>query len=802
MRPWTHRAAGHAAERDPELGVGPEAPRVESPALSSNRRDRWLATAGSVLVLALFFAPVFGPLTFVYRDTGRLHVPMKRWMGEELAHLRLPQWNPYSGLGTPVVPNAIDGPQHPFNVFLAAWPESGLEVWILCCYVAAALGAMAWARSVGLRWAAATVTSVAFALSGPLVSASDNVTYLTSYVALPWAFAGLQAWLDGGRLRALAGVAGAGALGAAGGDPQAWGVMLAVFVPYALAFSPRTTRSALARSLVAVLATLVASAPFVLPIVLWLPWTSRAAGLDPVELQRWNLHPNRLPELFVPELFRGGVGESLSPVFQAFCGNSVTPLPWFLSVYLGAAVLALSAMGIAAERRVRWLALGALVLLWGALGPNAGFGQVASRLPVLASFRFWEKLTVWVALAAALAAGFGARALLDGRAARFPRFAAATAALLLGVAGLAAFALGPLPGPGRDEAIVSALYRNLGRGALHAGLVLAVLATAAYACARRRHARLAPVGIALVVAADLFGGNGGAYVLGRAPDPRPPPLAAALGVGTRVVTPFELREDRWPERGPVQSRWDWGWRTLAPAWNVPLRIGSARDYVGLAEERWSRLYKALVADAKQSARFGVLGFGHVVVPGDPQNARRAGVSGPLQIVASDPELPAWVIEMPHRPRAYLATSVHTSTAEEAFDFVLRGDPAGRDVVVEHPLPEGWTPAEGTARLTGDAPTEVRIETETRGDGLLVLNDLWAPGWSATVDGASVPIVRANWAVRALRVPAGRHQVLFRYRTPGLLAGWAIALAGALALAAWGVARQRSHRAVAPSVESS
>ena len=53
------------------------------------------------------------------------------------------------------------------------------------------------------------------------------------------------------------------------------------------------------------------------------------------------------------------------------------------------------------------------------------------------------------------------------------------------------------------------------------------------------------------------------------------------------------------------------------------------------------------------------------------------------------------------------------------------------------------------------------------DGLLVLSEIWYPeGWSATVDGEEVQLVRANYILRALPVKAGDHDVVLSYSPAG------------------------------------
>ena len=78
-------------------------------------------------------------------------------------------------------------------------------------------------------------------------------------------------------------------------------------------------------------------------------------------------------------------------------------------------------------------------------------------------------------------------------------------------------------------------------------------------------------------------------------------------------------------------------------------------------------------------------------------------------------------------------------------------------------------------------------------GVLFLSIPYSSGWTATVDGTPVELLRVNTAFMGVRVTPGEHDIELRYVTPGLKAGLAAAAVSALVLAllaAFGIVRSR------------
>lgn len=78
-------------------------------------------------------------------------------------------------------------------------------------------------------------------------------------------------------------------------------------------------------------------------------------------------------------------------------------------------------------------------------------------------------------------------------------------------------------------------------------------------------------------------------------------------------------------------------------------------------------------------------------------------------------------------------------------------------------------------VVGYYPKRIELKSASDSDRYLVLSELFYPGWHAYVDGKEVPILRADFLLRAIPLTAGKHDIVFVYRPMSFLAGAAVSL---------------------------
>jgi hypothetical protein len=146
----------------------------------------------------------------------------------------------------------------------------------------------------------------------------------------------------------------------------------------------------------------------------------------------------------------------------------------------------------------------------------------------------------------------------------------------------------------------------------------------------------------------------------------------------------------------------------------------------------------------------------------------------INVYENDDRLPrAFIVHRIRRFRDF--ESLRQVMADARFDL-------GREILVG---PE-TEPAPGDEPITALGPETVALERPApdllqarvwlEKPGYLFLSESWYPGWQATIDDNPAPIMRADYAFRAVKLSAGMHRVNFSYQP----AAFRIGLWGSLA----------------------
>jgi hypothetical protein len=93
----------------------------------------------------------------------------------------------------------------------------------------------------------------------------------------------------------------------------------------------------------------------------------------------------------------------------------------------------------------------------------------------------------------------------------------------------------------------------------------------------------------------------------------------------------------------------------------------------------------------------------------------------------------------------------------------------------------FAPEAATMSITTHTPEYLSLNISASRPQIVFFGETFLPGWSARIDGEPAPIIAANRAFQAVRLPTGTHVLEWRYDPPGLMRGLLLSLLGVLSL---------------------
>lgn len=773
------------------------------------------------LVLAgVFFhhRVLFFSETFYYRDLYLYYLPQKQYLVDLVRQGELPLWNPLLHGGMPFLGDLNQHLLYPPNLlyFLLPAPRA-MSLLIAGHTVASSLAVYLLARVLGWRAPAAVVAGVVYAYCGPALSNTNLMIRLFGAFWIPVLVLFWHRYLRGGRHRDFLLTIAAGLLQLLSGAPEmiAMGLLTALGWGLADPESRFSMRRRLALWLLATAAVAGLAAVQLVPTAELASLSERGRGMGLGSFSSFSIYPQRMPELIVPEFL------GRTDTITDFWGGAVTDgmFPYMLSLYLGAVPLLLALAGALRRRdplprRLRLYLAAVLVLgtvaVLGRFLP--GFAWIYELFPPIRIFRFPVKVMSLVPLPLALLAAAGSEGLYAAGERRLVR----RFLLAAGVAGLPLLAaLGALASPASGEQLERALFgvssatvtAGLRSGLFHALGVLLLAVLTSLVARRHRHPGWA-WWMAAVVMLDLS-------LAGRRVNPSAP--IEVLTVEPPVVARVRevVGEDGRFFRAPRPERillhppaddavWIYRWNQevlnfyAGTAYGFPMVFHE--DFNGLAPLRMTNLKKALDAlpwdrrlpiFSMASVR-AILTHEELHLDGVEHVAAIRNASGiPFHLYRNQRAAERAQLVYVWLPVGSEREAVR-AVAAPGFDprqHVVLERTATAPPVTAQPRPE----CEGgllERRHRSGRGSLFRLSTPCT--AALVLSEPLYPGWVARLDGEPVGVYRANSAFSAVMIPAGEHEVEWRYepRSVGLGALLSLLTLTALVSGTAYVARRR------------
>lgn len=775
----------------------------------------------ALLPFVLFWPVTLGRMVFAEGDLFFFNYPLLHTIARQWKAGEVPLWNPYIFGGTPLLAQMQGGVFYPPNAIFLLLPEwLAFQLSILLHYALAGVFMFLYSRTLRLTRDASVIAALVFMLGGFTIAHLGHVSTLRTVPWLPLILCGLESWRRGGGAGSLALGAGAAGCMLLAGHPQIPFYSLitaAAYVTYRAATEP-PRRSRLAGGFLFVLmGGCGLAAVQIAPTLAALPEYLRPSEGSYAYFTHGSLHPLQLVTLAFPAIVDMDRAE--------------------LSGYVGIATLLLAALGALMPAREhdapRGFLVGvAVVSVLLAFGDHLPFYSLLFRVPIYNLFtvpaRHWFEFT----FAVAALAGAGVDGLRDPQEPeRARKFRRALVAVFAGMAlaGAAAVATAQHLSLRLPEVIADLSFVSLRDPEVWQRLPFLVLAPGLlFFLPARLRGRSGAWTWALVVliVADLFSFGGSIYKLYPASVVREPP--SSLRALARAAQPFRVLTLGEPEEMDLPLAKDLLLRDANALWGVEsvngfdsLMLRRVDEASGHGMPTYGGVRGPAVYNAPQFRRFmDLLGARYVLSPSggggdlDPGRYRRVFRDASVDVFENVAAL----------PRFFAVPTALRVSAAEALASLGSGVVAGRAfdprglALVEMADQEALQPCQqallrappatpnpsADVALLPSGAADVRLRVRSAQAGLLLHGTNHADGWTAWVDGERAPLHRVDGFVQGACVPAGDHEVSFRYEPRSFRIGAAISLGSLLALAAWPVWLRRMTETSAneAAVESS
>jgi hypothetical protein len=724
----------------------------------------WKAVAMFAGMTALFFYKILFGEAWLWEDMMYYSYPVRVFAATSLAMGHLPLWNPYTFSGMPFLADIQTTVLYLPCVILTLFVRNGglgfywLEIMVIAHYILAGWAMYLLASSFDLKRAPALFAGTAYMLSGFMITHAIHQQIITLVAWFPLVLLLFRIALtrEGWRPVFLCALL----LGHStfAGYPQLSLYFHVFLFAYFLFLLLNTYRGKALHSrpvfIVAAKAGMIVGLGLAVAAVQLLP-TAELAGLS----QRAQITYGKSTEgslswlqlltLVIPKLF-GAAGATGS----TYWGPGTYWYFWETCIYIGILPLMLTVISALSLRRnsqtVFFWCVAIFTLLF-ALGNNFVLHRlVLDYIPGFSKFRDPARAGVFFTLCTSLLSAFALQAMMnteknspESRRVRFLLLLLAACGIMLWGAVVTGM-LDPLLSVPNSSMIQQSM-RNEAHWALlfilaSAGALLAIRATRSW----RAHAAVILPGIFFI---DMF-------VFGAGQNSSSINPADYFHRADRLVR--FLRNDIKNGLFRVNTRNEYG-MIMDRNQGMVDRIFTLEGYTPLVLQR-------AIPPYNDTQRFDLLNVKYKTVLD-----RRTGAL-------------ALVPNLTFMPRAYFLYDVRVARTEEQFSAVIRDSTWDHrtTAILEQDSPlHGTAPSgqrDGSVRVTAYDDNRVDLDASSTAEGILVLSEVFYPGWKAYVDGTETQIMRTDYNLRGIVFPGGTHHVEFRFVPAPFVSGAGIAAA--------------------------
>jgi hypothetical protein len=767
--------------KNPKRKEEPRHTGTHAPRLTLREPLSWQVVGILALLVAILFRQILLGTAFLWEDFLYFSYPVRNFAATSVAMGSLPLWNPYTFNGMPFLADIQTTVFYLPCMLLSLFATGGrlgfywLEFMQIAHYLLAGVTMFYLARSFGLRNFSALFAGAAYMLSGFMIVHAIHQQIITMVAWYPlillffrnallrkeWTWVFLTALVLGHSILA--------------GYPQL-SLYLYFFLFVYFLFELFTTyhgRELYSRPALIVMlkAGLIVALSVTLAMIQLLPTyeissLSQRAAITYEKSTEGTLAWSHLLTLFFPKLFGTAGANSYN-----YWGPGTYWYFWETCIYLGVLPLLLTVLSAVLLRKNKYVAF-----FWGymlfalvfALGDNLFVHRLFfDFVPGFSTFRNPARMGIFMSFATAILSGFTLNFLFTDE-----RHAKVNRQLLMTLGGTVAVGLlvwllvqsGSVTGTAsmRNAQQVLPLIR---KEALVSLLIIIVSAVLVFALIRGTGMRGARIVLIPVFFIDML-------LFGWSQNNSPTDPREYFGRSESLVRFF--KEQGQSEIFRVNSRNSQG-MILDRNQGMIDRIFMMEGYTPLALQR-------ATMPLSDSVAFDLLNVKYKTVTDEKARAL------------------ALAVNESHFPRAFFLYKTHVvHNDQELIGYLKSPEFDYRTTAVLEKEPDFRlqdVPGEprGTAHITRYENNDIEFDLTTDRDGVLVVSEIFYPGWKAYIDGKETEVYRTDYNLRGIFVAQGSHKGVMRFEPASFSRGlWISLLTLAVCAGGLGISLVRSRK---------